>query len=76
MHNHVCIYSQTYFVDSQTYHVVYLHNDFLQRCKHVDNEKLNFQFLECNILNENPKYCMISKQYIRVITFLSRYFIY
>ena len=41
---------------------------FFQGCKHVANEKQNFQFLECYILNENPKCCMISVQFLCVVT--------
>ena len=32
---------------------------FFQGCKYVAYDHPFFQFLECNILNENPKFCMI-----------------
>ena len=40
---------------------------FSPGCKHVANEKPIFQFLECHILNENLKFCMISVQEFSVL---------
>ena len=37
-------------------------NDFPQGGKHVAKKKPIIQFLECNILNENAKFFMISAQ--------------
>ena len=47
-----CAFSgQNYCVDSQTWNVVYLNNNFSQY-KNVANENPIFQFLGCNILNK------------------------
>ena len=40
---------------------------FVQGCKHGTNVKPIFKFLECNILNENPKFCIISVQVFCVL---------